>query len=322
MAKRGKSAGVILGDIGGTNARFAVLQDGVLGGIEHLKVAEYPHFADALDAFMARRDDRRPIRQALFGIAGVVEHERCALTNNPWIVSADELRHRFGFSKIAIVNDFEAVAWSLPHLAGEDLRKIGGREPDPAAPKVVLGPGTGLGVAAYLRTEHGDLVVRSEGGHATLPSGSAREDAIIAKLRQRFGHVSAERALSGSGLENLYHAIASLESQTVPELSAAEITQAAATGDCAISRSAVETFCALLGSVAGNLALGFGAQGGVYIAGGIAPHLREYLPASQFRSRFEAKGRLTTYLERIPTYLILHEDPAFVGLRSLALQQT
>jgi glucokinase len=321
LAKRGKSEAVVLGDVGGTNARFAVLQDGVLGGIEHLKTAEYPNFADALDAFMVKRGDARPIRRALFGVAGVVERDRCALTNNPWIVSAEELRDRFGFSTIHIVNDFEAVAWSLPHLVGKDLHKIGGREPDPCAPKVVLGPGTGLGVAAYLQTEQGGLVLRSEGGHATLPSGSAREDAIIAKLRQQFGHVSAERALSGNGLENLYHAIASLDSLVVPELSAAEITQAAAAGYCAISRGAVDAFCALLGSVAGNFALSFGAQGGVYIAGGITPHLRDYLPASQFRARFEAKGRLTTYLEPIPTYLILHDDPAFVGLQWLALRK-
>jgi glucokinase len=320
VAKSGKSEGVVLGDIGGTNARFAILQDGVLGGIEHLKVANYQQFADALDAFMAMRADRRVIRHALFGVAGVLERERCVMTNNPWIVSADELRDRF-LSTIRIINDFEAVAWSLPHLAEEDLCKIGGRKPDPAAPKVVLGPGTGLGVAAYLKTKQGNLVVRSEGGHATLPGSSAYEDAIIAKLRQQFGHVSAERALSGSGLENLYHALASLEAQTPLELAAIEITQAAAAGNGGLCRVAVDIFCALLGSVAGNLALSFGAQGGVYIAGGIATHLQDYLPVSQFRSRFEAKGRLTTYLESIPTYLILHNDPAFVGLQWLALQQ-
>jgi glucokinase len=321
VAKRGKSEGVVLGDVGGTNARFAILQDGVLGRIEHLKVADYQQFADALDAFIAMRADHRMIRNALFGVAGVVERERCVMTNNPWIVSANELRDRFGLSTIHIINDFEAVAWSLPHLAENDLRKIGGREPDSAAPKVVLGPGTGLGVAAYLQTKKGNLVVRSEGGHATLPSSSALEDAIVAKLRQQFGHVSAERALSGRGLQNLYQAIASLEAQTLPELSAIEITRAAAGGNGGLSRVTVDIFCALLGSVAGNLALSFGAQGGVYIAGGIAPHLRDYLPVSQFRSRFEAKGRLTPYLASIPTYLILHDDPAFVGLQWLALQQ-
>jgi glucokinase len=199
---------------------------------------------------------------------------------------------------------------------------IGGGEPKANAPMVVLGPGTGFGVAAYIRREQGDLVLRSEGGHATLPSGSSREDAIIAKLRERFGHVSVERALSGAGLENLYHAIASLESQSVPDRTAAEIAQAAAAGRCVISQAALDTFCGLLGAVAGNLALGFGAQGGVYVAGGIAPHLRDYLPGSQFRLRFEAKGRLTPYLKVIPVYLILHDDPAFVGLQALAARRS
>ena len=317
VEESGKPEGVVLADVGGTNVRFAVCRNGILGSIEHMAVADYTYFADALGAFMARESDHSAIRHALFGVAGVVEGERCALTNNPWIVAADELRARFGFSDARIVNDFEALAWSLPHLAAEDLRMIGGREPKPNAPMVVLGPGTGLGVAAYVRGEKGGLVVCSEGGHATLPSGSLREDAIIAKLRQQFGHVSAERALSGSGLENIYHTIASLESRTAPERDAAEIAQAAVAGSCATSRVALDTFCALFGEVAGNLALTFGAQGGVYIAGGIAPHIRDFLPKSEFRSRFEAKGRLTPYLEAIPVYLIMHDDPAFVGLQSL-----
>ncbi len=321
MTEGASSEGVVLGDVGGTNVRFAVARDGAVGLIAHMRVADYAQFADALAAFVADRADRSTIRRALLGVAGVVEDERAALTNNPWVVAADELRARFGFSDVHIVNDFEAVAWSLPHFADTDLRVIGGRQAKRDAPMIVLGPGTGLGVAAYLHTERGDLVVRSEGGHATLPSGSAHEDAIIAKLRQRFGHVSAERALSGQGLENLYGAIASLESRRVPERSAAEITQAALAGSCAISRAALDTFCALLGAVAGNLALSFGAQGGVYIAGGIVSHIRDFLLQSQFRARFEAKGRLSPYVAAIPVYLILHHDPAFVGLQSLAAQR-
>jgi glucokinase len=187
---------------------------------------------------------------------------------------------------------------------------------------VVLGPGTGLGVAAYIHGDRGDFVLGSEGGHATLPSASSREDAIIANLRAQFGHVSAERVLSGPGLENLYRVIASLDSQTVAQWTAAEIIEAALANRCAVSQAALDIFCGLLGGVAGNLALSFGAQGGVYIAGGIAPQLRDYLPQSQFRSRFEAKGRLTSYLKPIPTYLVLHDDPAFVGLQFLAGQET
>lgn len=321
MAKHGRSERVVLSDVGGTNVRFTVLNGDVLGPIDHMKVGEYQQFADALGTFMARQADAAAISRALFGVAGVVENGRCALTNNQWIVDADDLRARFGFSEILIVNDFEALAWSLPHFAGKDLRMIGGRQPKARGPMVVLGPGTGLGVAAYLPGKHGGFVLSSEAGHGTLPSASSREDAIIEKLRQRFGHVSAERALSGPGLENLYHAISSLDSCEVHKRSAAEITQAAVVGSCVISRAAVDTFCSLLGVVAGNLALNFCARGGVFIAGGIVPHLSDYLLNSEFRSRFDARGRMTEYLMTIPVFVILHDDPTFVGLRWLVTQR-
>lgn len=310
---------VVLADVGGTNVRFALLVGGVLGAIKHMQVRDHARFTDALAIFMARKKNSAAVRRAIIAVAGVVEGERCALTNNPWIVDAVELRARFGFAGIRLVNDFEAIAWSLPHLAGDDLRTVGGREPAAQAPMVVLGPGTGLGVAAYLPNEKDGFVLHSEGGHSTAPSGSAREDAIIEELRQRFGHVSAERVLSGHGLENLYRAIASIDQLTVPERTAAEITRAAIEGSCAISRAALDAFCAMLGDVAGNFALGFGAQGGVFVAGGIISHIRDYLPRTQFRSRFEAKGRMSNYVEPIPVHLILHDDPAFIGLRRLII---
>jgi glucokinase len=315
---RDSGVGVVLADVGGTNVRFALLTDGGLSPIEHLAVRDHKRFSDALAAYLARQTQRAAIRSAIFAVAGVVTGERCALTNNAWVVDAAELRAHFGFTGINIVNDFEAIAWSLPRLTGNDLRIVGGGEPVKDAPMVALGPGTGLGVAAYLPRENGAFVLHSEGGHATVPSGSPREDAIIENLRQQFGHVSVERVLSGQGLENLYRAIASLDSLTAPERSAAEITQAAIAGRCPVSRAALDTFCAMLGDVAGNFALGFCAQGGVFIAGGIASHIRGYLPRSQFRARFEAKGRMRDYVTAIPVYMILHGDPAFIGLQSLA----
>lgn len=321
MVGADKSASIVLADVGGTNVRFAVLTGAALSPIEHLAVADYKNFVDALATFMSHQRDRGTICYALFAVAGVVEGERCALTNNPWIIDAHELRARFGFADVNIVNDFEAIAWSLPYFTSKDLHKLGGLEAKTNAPMLALGPGTGFGVAAYVPHEQGSFVLRTEGGHSTMPSGSAREDAIIEKLRQRFGHVSAERVLSGHGLENLYRAIASLDSQSAPERSAAEITQAGLAGHCAASRAAIDAFCAMLGEVAGNLALGIGAQGGVFVAGGIALHLRDYLPRSQFRARFEAKGRMSPYVSAIPVYLILHDDPAFVGLRSFAAQR-
>ena len=289
-----------------------------LGPVDLVRVADYVQFGDALAGFLSRQLPGEPLRGALLAVAGTVDEDRCVLTNNQWIVDGSELRARFGFADLAILNDFEAVAWSLPYLHTNDLLKFGGNEQKPAAPMLVLGPGTGLGVALYVPGKQGDLVLRTEGGHGTMPSGSAREDAIIGTLRQRYGHVSAERVLSGPGIENLYQAIASLDSLDVPIRSAAEITQAGLAGHCVACRTAVDMFCAMLGEVAGNLALAAGAQGGVFIGGGIAPHFRGYLHQSKFRARFNAKGRMTSYVSPIPVYLILHDDPAFVGLRFLA----
>jgi len=312
---------VLLGDVGGTNARFAVMADGEFGPIERLRVAEYARFEDALAAYLARQHAAAAIRGAVFAVAGVVEGERCPLTNSAWVVDAAELRARFGFADVRLINDFEAVAWSLPNLTGQDLRQLGGGKPNPDAPMLAIGPGTGLGVAAYMPNGKNGRVLKSEGGHTTLPSGSVREDAIIETLRQSLGHVSAERVLSGPGLENLYRTIAKLDGLTVPERPAREITQAAITGSCAVCRAALDTFCAVLGEVAGNFALGFGARGGVFVGGGFVPRMRDYLAGSRFRARFDAKGRMSAYVQAIPVYLILHDDPAFIGLRSLAARR-
>jgi glucokinase len=319
-ANHGIAESAILADVGGTNVRFALLTGGALGPVEHFEVRDFQLFTDALERFLPRQAQRATIRGAFLAVAGVVEGERCALTNNQWVIDAAELRARFGFTTVHIVNDFEAVAWSLPHLTDRDLRAVGGRAPVATAPMFVLGPGTGLGMAAYVPQATGGLVLSSEGGHATLPGGSVREDAVIEYLRQRYGHVSVERLLSGPGLENLYRAIAAIDAEAMPNRNAAEITRAALEGRCTTSRAALDMFCALLGEVAGNFALSFGARGGVFIAGGITAHLRDFLPQSAFRARFEAKGRMKHYVEPIPAYLILHDDPAFIGLKALAVR--
>jgi glucokinase len=162
------------------------------------------------------------------------------------------------------------------------------------------------------------IPIATEAGHATLTSASRREDAIIEHLRQRFGHVSVERTISGPGLENLYQAIAAVDGVRVPARSPNDITDAAIRGDCATSRASLEMFCAMLGGVAGNLALSFRARGGIYIAGGIAPRITDFIARSEFRARFEAKGRFRGFLEGIPTYVIMHPYPTFVGLKALS----
>jgi glucokinase len=182
---------------------------------------------------------------------------------------------------------------------------------------VVLGPGSGLGVAGLIQNGADHVVVATEGGHATIAAESLREDAVLNELRKRFGHVSAERILSGPGIENLYEVMAALDGTAAPARNAAEITIAALKGVCPISREALDIFCAVLGGFAGNLALTYGARGGVYIAGGIAPRISDFLANSDFRRRFEQKGRLTDYLKAIPTQVIVHPAATFLGLTSL-----
>ena len=165
-----KSASIVLADVGGTNVRFAVLTGAALSPIEHLAVADYKNFVDALATFMSHQKDRGALRHALFGVAGVVEGGRCALTNNPWIVDAHELRARFGFTDVHIVNDFEAIAWSLPRFTSKDLHKLGGLEGKLNAPMLALGPGTGFGVAAYVPSEQGASCCKLKPAIARCPA--------------------------------------------------------------------------------------------------------------------------------------------------------
>jgi glucokinase len=309
---------VLLADIGGTNARFAILADGTVDRVAHMAVRDYDSFREALSAYLGGVPEASAIRTAILAASGVVQNGCCALTNNSWVIDAAELRAARGFSTVRLINDFEAVAWSLPVLARDKLLQLGGRQPVAGAPLAALGPGTGLGMAVNIPHATGYLVLSSEGGHATLAGCSSREDAVIAYLRQRFGHVSAERVLSGHGLENLHEALAALDNLMLPRRSAAEITQAGIEGSCPTSRAAIDMFCAMLGTVAGSLALTLGAKGGIFVAGGIVRHMPEYFVSSPFRARFEQKGRFRKYLEPIPAYLILDEDAAFVGLRALA----
>lgn len=310
-----RGARILLGDIGATNARFAVLANCTIGSVETFDVARFAQFADAVTAFLGDRR-RGEIERAMIAVAGPVQADRCVLTNCSWVVDANELNETFGFAA-RIVNDFEAVAYSLPSLASADLVQVGSGTAEPAAPMAVLGPGSGLGVACLVPELGKCFVIPSEGGHATLAGATDREDEIIKRLRKRFGHVSAERLVSGNGLENIYQSIIEIDRLSLEPKSAADITQRALNGDCRQACEALETFCAFLGSFAGNVALTFGARGGIYIAGGISPRIVGFLSQSQFRNRFEGKGRLQPYLETVPVYVIMHPAAAFLGLKAL-----
>ena len=309
---------LLLGDIGATNARLALVSEGALGPIKYFPVAEFPRFADVIDAFLGGDHRASAVRQAAFAVAGPVDNDRCVLTNCPWTIDAHELCARYGFSEAHLCNDFEAAALSLPHLTAADLYCLGGGQPVGGAPMALLGPGTGLGVACLVPASRGVIAIATEGGHATMAATSHREDAIIEYLRRQFGHVSGERVVSGYGLENLYRAVVALEKVDAPQRDAAKITTAALDGRCPLAREALEMFCAMLGTIAGNVALTFGARGGVYIAGGIAPRIIDFMARSDFRARFEHKGRFRTYLKAIPSSVIMHPAATFLGLRAIA----
>jgi glucokinase len=319
-AIEGKSGSVLLADIGGTNARFAVLRDGTLGEVVKLSGSDFATFDDAMTAALDRLPEAGTIAGAVFGVPGTIHDGRSELTNIDWVIDARELGRDRGWP-VRLINDFQAVAYALPHLEAHQLRRIGGEDRVAGAPLAALGPGTGLGMAASIPYAGGHQVIATEGGHVTLAGTDAREDSVIAHLRQRFGHVSAERALSGDGLENLFNAITLLDGLDLLPRSAAEITGAALDGSCPTSRAALDMFCAMLGTVAGNQVLTLGATGGVFIAGGILPRIPDYLENSQFRERFEAKGRFRDYLAPVPIDLVLDDEVAFVGLRALAMAE-
>jgi len=221
---------VLLGDIGATNARFSLLSNGNLGAISSFEVAKFGQFTDALAIFIKEHCRQTQIHKALLAIAGPVKGERVALTNSSWVIDISELQTVLGLH-VRIINDFEAVALSLPSLTSTDLAGIGGGQSELGAPMAVLGPGTGLGVACLVDRSDGRVVIASEGGHATLAPACEQEDRIVTHLRERFGHVSAERVISGSGLENIYQAIAVLEGLDIPPRNAAEITKNALGGE-------------------------------------------------------------------------------------------
>lgn len=304
----------LLADIGGTNARLALLRDGALGPVGRFAVADHPDLEDVVRAFLAGHRPAPVVERAAIALAGPVHAGEGRLTNGAWRVSARALAHNFGWHPVRLLNDFAALALALPRLGPDDVVPVGAGSSERGAPLAVLGPGTGLGVAGLVPARPAPVPLVGEGGHATLHAVDAREAEILAVLRDELDHVSAERVLSGDGLVRLYRAVAAIDGARAPHCSApGEIVDAARRRE-PLAAATLEAFCGFLGSVAGNLALTLGARGGVFVGGGMVPRFVDLLDRSPFRGRFEAKGRLREYLARIPTHVITHEDPALLGL--------
>jgi glucokinase len=312
----------LVGDIGGTNARFGlVAPDGTLLHSRVLADADYPGIADAIDAYLADRGGLPRPRRGAIAIASPVAGDEVRMTNHPWAFSISALQERLRFQRLRVINDFTAQALALPYLRDGDRNAVGGGKAQPGFPIGVLGPGSGLGVSGLIPTGDRYVPLTGEGGHATMPPYTERESAVLGALRRHLDHVSAERVLSGPGIVNLYNGLAEVDGVPARQYTAAQITDEATGKEDAMCQEATEMFCAMLGTVAGNLALSLGAKGGVYIAGGIVPRLGERFAASQFRERFEAKGRFRDYLAAIPTYVVTHNLPAFLGCAAALMEK-
>lgn len=318
---------LLIGDIGGTNARFA-LADPAAPAFSNVVTMQCDDF-DSADLAIKRylKSVKADSPGAIcLAAAGPIVDRRVRFTNNHWQIAADELAAEFSIDAVRLLNDFEAIAYSIPFLAKDDCMPIGLPEPQPLDAEHytvgVIGPGTGLG-AVGLR-KHGDLYlpIAGEASHGGFAPETKVQIDILEVLRERFDRVSSERLVSGSGLENLYWALTRIHGDKRTQPGAAQIFAAALDNSDEIAAEAVQMFFEILGQVSGDLALTLGAKDGIYIAGGIAKRYPELLKNSRFRSGFESKGRHRSLMERVPTQLILHDQPGLLGAAYCALQMS
>ena len=307
---------MLVGDVGGTNARFALLDE------HHQPVhtktyaaAQYSSMADALRQYFKDLSIDSP-RSAAIAVATRVLDDNIEFTNNEkWSFSIKQLAAELKIAKLRVINDFTALALSVPHLASSQLRQIGQGEARPHEPIGVVGPGTGFGVSGMIpMREPGDWrALNSEGGHTSASVITPREIDVLSLFTKRFGHVSFERFLSGPGLVNIVTALREIDGLEPAQYRPEFVTRDALNQSDAHCVEALQMFCALLGSYAGDLSLTLGASGGIYVGGGIVPRLGEFFDKSAFRARFEAKGRVTDELIAIPTFVILDPYPGLLG---------
>lgn len=309
----------LLADIGGTNARFALeTAPGQIDSIRVLRCADYAEFAEAVEAYLAQSDNPA-VRHAAIAIANPVQGDEIKMTNHHWAFSIEAMRRRLNLDTLLVVNDFTALAMSLPHLEPVHVEQIGGGKARPGGVIGLVGAGTGLGVGGLIPTEGRWIALGSEGGHVSFSPTDEREIAVLQYCWKVYPHVSAERLVSGPGIELIYQALAArgADHRDSETLDTPEIVKRALAGNDVLCSEVLETFCGMLGTVASNVAVTMGTLGGLYLGGGIVPRLGEYFASSPFRARFESKGRFGEYLTQVPTFTITAPYPAFVGVAAI-----
>ncbi|UGQ15161.1 glucokinase [Yinghuangia sp. ASG 101] len=311
----------LVADIGGTNARFGLITrpGGRAERILVLRTAEHRDLESAVGAYLSGMGVAGRPSAMCAAVAGPVTGDHFRFTNGSWALSISETRCRLGVDELRLINDFEALAWSLPHLRDDDILVLGDRRPDTALPMAVLGPGTGLGVAGLVPVPGGGWVpLPGEGGHILLRPGHGEDAEAIDALRgeRGVGLVTAEHVLSGPGLTRLYRYVAGAHGEPAEALSPADISARALAGTDQLCTATIEVFCRLLGTFAGGVALTMGARGGVFLAGGVLPRIAELLVRSEFRDGFTTNPTMAAYLHRIPTVLVTAPYPALLGARA------
>jgi glucokinase len=314
---------ILIGDIGGTNARFAVIGESSrdLHFAQTYPCADFPNLIDAIQHYLEQND--LPAPESMFlAVAGPVANGKVSLTNNHWSISTNELRKAFGCERIQLINDFEALAYSIPEISKVDLLPIGPSQSDLPQDTdytvAVLGPGTGLGAVGLCKRDGNFVTVVGEASHGGFSPETQEQSELLSVMRDRFERVSIERLLSGPGLENIYWGLARIRGEKIDLLSTADIFQAAIQGNDLLAQHSIDLFYEILGQFAGDLALTLGAKNGIYIAGGIIQRYPHQLSNSQFRRGFESKGRHRALMEQITTQLIMHQQAGLLGVSSYA----
>ncbi|OYV02371.1 MAG: glucokinase, partial [Burkholderiales bacterium PBB5] len=311
----------LIADIGGTYARFAL--EASAGEFSHqalLRCADHTDFQSAMRAYLSTVPQAR-VAHAGVAVATPIDGDQVGLTNYHWAFSIDQVRQQLGLDTLLVVNDFTALAMSLPRLGPAGVRQVGGGRAVSKSVIGLLGSGSGLGVSGLIPAGDGWVSLGSEGGHTSFSPRDERELAVLRHAWRHFDHVSCERLLSGAGLELMYRALAEHAGAPARALAATDITRCALDGSDPVAAQTLDVFCAALGAAAGNLALTLGATGGIYIGGGIVPRLGAWFDRSRFRERFEDKGRLRRYLSAIPTCVITHTDATALGVSAILASQ-
>lgn len=308
----------LIADIGGTNARFAIFNGEKLSREKTLSTADYESLLAAIAAYLDGVG--KEVNAGCLAVACPINDDQVSFTNNPWSFSISKLKGGLGFAELHVINDFEAMARSLSFLEEKDLFLLGPKLPKTKETMAILGPGTGLGMAA-LRPYKGEYVpLATEGGHARFAPSDSRQQDLVGVLSEKLGFVCNEDLLSGYGLVNIYRGLCSLDKKPSTLQDPAGVCEAALTGTDSAAQEALDMFWSILGAIAGDYALQTGALGGVYIAGGITPRYLDSVKKSSFRENFESKGSYRKYMEKIPTYVVTAEQPGLLGAAALFIK--